>query len=59
MAGRAVGEVAGERAARDRARLDRAVSAAAPALTAMRDAVCEALIASVGHRHARARQGGR
>jgi adenine-specific DNA-methyltransferase len=58
MAGRAIGDVAGERAARDRARLDLAVSAAAPALAGMLDAVWDALIASVAHRHTRARQGG-
>jgi hypothetical protein len=58
MARRPLGDLAGERAARDRARLDRAVSAAAPALTGLLDAVWDALIASVAHRHARARQGG-
>jgi N-6 DNA Methylase len=57
MARRPIGDLAGERAARDRVRLDRAVSAAAPALAGMLDAVWDALIASVGHRHARARRG--
>ncbi|HWN68449.1 MAG TPA: hypothetical protein VNM90_12495, partial [Haliangium sp.] len=58
MARRPIGDVASERAARDRARLDRAVSAAAPALAGMLDAIWDALIASVAHRRARARQGG-
>jgi hypothetical protein len=58
MAGRAIGDVAGERPATDRARLDRAVSAAAPALAGLLDPAWDALIASVARRHTRARQGG-
>jgi adenine-specific DNA-methyltransferase len=59
MAARPLGEVTGERAAPDRRRLDRAVAAAAPGLAGMLETVWDALIASVAHRHARARQGQR
>lgn len=54
LSGRAIGDVAAERPAPDRADLDRAV-AGQPGLAAMLDAVWDALIASVQQRHARAR----
>jgi hypothetical protein len=57
LAGRAIRDVAGERDAPDRRRLDRAVAAAVPGLADMLDVVWEGLIASVTHRNARARRG--
>ncbi|WP_428267487.1 Eco57I restriction-modification methylase domain-containing protein [Haliangium sp.] len=53
MAGRSVGDLEGERAAPDRARLDAAVAAACPDLRSRLNEVWAALIDSVTRRHAR------
>lgn len=55
MARRPIGTVAAERDAADRARLDRAIAAAAPGVAALLPDVHAALIASVARRHQRAR----